>query len=45
LDGDYTVYGEVIEGMDVVDKIAAVARDRYDRPLQDVVIKSMRVIK
>ncbi|PKP01722.1 MAG: peptidylprolyl isomerase [Bacteroidetes bacterium HGW-Bacteroidetes-6] len=36
LDGNYTVFGEVYEGMDVVDKIAKVTRDRNDRPLEDV---------
>lgn len=36
LDGDYTVFGEVVEGMDVVDKIAAVETDEHDRPVQDV---------
>ena len=45
LDGDYTVYGEVVEGMDVVDKIAAVKRDRFDRPLEDIKIISAKVIK
>lgn len=35
LDGDYTVFGEVVEGMDVVDKIAAVETDNNDRPLID----------
>ena len=45
LDGDYTVYGEVTEGMDVVDKIAAAKRDRFDRPLEDVKIISAKVIK
>ena len=39
LDGDYTVFGEVIEGMDVVDKIAAVETDEYDRPVEDVKMK------
>ncbi|MBE0641053.1 MAG: peptidylprolyl isomerase [Bacteroidales bacterium] len=36
LDGDYTVYGEVVSGMDVVDKIAAVQTGGANRPLQDV---------
>lgn len=45
LDGDYTVFGEVIEGMEVVDKIAASPRDRNDRPLEDVKILSVKVIK
>lgn len=36
LDGNYTVFGEVYEGMDVVDKIAQVSRDRYDRPLENI---------
>ncbi len=36
LDGNYTVFGEVLEGMDVVDKIAAQPRDRKDRPNTDV---------
>jgi cyclophilin family peptidyl-prolyl cis-trans isomerase len=36
LDRDYTVFGEVIEGLEVIDKIAAVAKDNRDRPLKDV---------
>jgi cyclophilin family peptidyl-prolyl cis-trans isomerase len=36
LDGAYTVYGEVIEGLDVVDKIASVERNKADRPLKDI---------
>lgn len=44
LDMDYTVFGEVIEGLDVVDKIAAVKRDKKDRPLEDVKI-TIKIIK
>lgn len=36
LDGAYTVFGEVVEGLDVVDKIAAVQRDGRDRPAEDI---------
>ena len=38
LDGDYTVFGEVTEGLEVIDAIASVATDRYDRPYEDVTI-------
>lgn len=44
LDMDYTVFGEVIEGLDIVDKIASVKRDRKDRPLEDVKI-TIKIIK
>ncbi|MBK8968160.1 MAG: peptidylprolyl isomerase [Lewinellaceae bacterium] len=36
LDGQYTVFGEVVKGLDVLDKIAAVPRDSNDRPLNDL---------
>ncbi|HYW94085.1 MAG TPA: peptidylprolyl isomerase [Bacteroidales bacterium] len=36
LDGEYTVFGEVVEGLDVIDKIAAVAVDAYNRPVEDI---------
>ena len=38
LDMDYTVFGEVVEGMDIVDIIATVPKDANDRPLEDVVM-------
>ncbi|WP_462267118.1 peptidylprolyl isomerase [Mucilaginibacter sp.] len=36
LDQNYTVYGEVVTGLDIVDRIAAVAKDQRDRPATDV---------
>ncbi len=45
LDGQYTVFGEVVEGMDVVDKIANVDRDDNDRPKTDVRILSMKIVR
>ncbi len=41
LDGQYSIFGEVIEGLDVIDRIAAVPTDRYDRPYEDVMIISV----
>ena len=43
LDGQYTVFGEVIEGMEVVKAIQQVATDENDRPLKDIVIRRMVV--
>ncbi|WP_234408380.1 peptidylprolyl isomerase [Marinilabilia salmonicolor] len=45
LDGDYTVFGEVVEGFDVIDKIAALKRDENDRPFTDVVIKVEEIMQ
>ena len=36
LDGQYTVYGELIEGFDILDIIANQPRDQYDRPKKDI---------
>ena len=44
LDGQYTIFGEVTEGLDVIDRIAAVPVDRYDRPYEDVIIKEIRPV-
>lgn len=45
LDGQYTVFGEVVEGMDVVQAIQNVETDAHDRPLQDVRILRAVVVK
>jgi cyclophilin family peptidyl-prolyl cis-trans isomerase len=43
LDENYTVFGEVIKGLDVIDKIAAIPKDQNDRPLHDIHMK-MRML-
>lgn len=45
LDGMHTVFGQVDEGMDVVDKIAAVEKGDKDKPLEDIVIESIDIIE
>ena len=45
LDGDYTVFGEVISGMEVVDKIAEQQKDGADRPLEDIKIISATMMR
>ena len=44
LDGQYSIFGEVVEGLDVIDKIASVPVDRMDRPYEDVIIKEVRQV-
>jgi len=43
LDGDYAGFGEVIEGMDTVDKIVETERDNNDKPLEDQTMKNVEV--
>jgi len=43
LTGGHTIFGEVVEGQDVADKISKVARNRQDRPNQDVVLNAVKI--
>lgn len=45
LDGEYTVFGEVMEGMEIVDQIQKVKTDRSDRPEEDVMIKKITILE
>ena len=45
LDGQYTIFGEVIDGLDVIDKIATVETDHYDRPSEDVFIIAIKPVE
>lgn len=44
LDNQYTVYGEVVDGIEVVDAIQKVKTNKQDRPLENIVIKSMELV-
>jgi peptidyl-prolyl cis-trans isomerase B (cyclophilin B) len=43
LDGGYTVFGQVTDGMDIVDKIASTSVDRNDKPLSKISINKITV--
>jgi cyclophilin family peptidyl-prolyl cis-trans isomerase len=45
LDGQYTIFGEVLDGMDVVDTIQNVKTDKNDRPVEDVRIISAKIVR
>jgi peptidyl-prolyl cis-trans isomerase B (cyclophilin B) len=42
---NYTVYGEVLSGLNIVDSIASVKTGAYDRPIEDVVIQMLTELK
>ena len=44
LDGQYTVFGHTVSGMEVIDKIASVQTDPYDRPVRDVIILKVKPV-
>lgn len=44
LDNEYTVYGEVVEGLDIIDAIQKVKTNKQDRPTENVVINSIEVL-
>lgn len=45
LDGSVTIFGEVVEGLDIVERLSLVDTDKYDRPLKDVWVKSTKVFQ
>jgi peptidylprolyl isomerase len=45
LDGTYTVFGEVIEGLDIIDKIANVQTDSNDKPINDIKIIKIKIVR
>lgn len=45
LDGNYTVFGEIVEGLDVVDKIQQVETSEFDRPVKDIRIIKISILK
>lgn len=45
LDGSYTVFGEVVEGLEVVERIEKAATDDHDRPLKDIRVVRATVVK
>jgi peptidyl-prolyl cis-trans isomerase A (cyclophilin A) len=43
LTGNHTIFGEVVEGQEIVTRISAVPRNRQDKPLKDVVLQSVKI--
>ena len=44
LDGQYTVFGEVVSGLEVIDRIASLRTDRYSRPYEDAIITAIKPV-
>jgi cyclophilin family peptidyl-prolyl cis-trans isomerase len=44
LDGQYSIFGEVVSGLEIIDKIATVDTDRYDRPYEDIIINTIKPV-
>lgn len=44
LDGNYAAFGKVIEGFEIVDKIANVKTDQFDQPFEDVIIETVEIL-
>jgi peptidyl-prolyl cis-trans isomerase A (cyclophilin A) len=45
LTGNHTIFGEIVEGQDVADKISTLARNGQDRPNKDVVVETIKIEK
>ena len=45
LDGSVTIFGEVVEGFDIVEKMSLVETDKNDRPLKDVIVLKTKVFQ
>lgn len=44
LDGSYTIFGEVVEGLDIIERIQATETDKTDRPIKDITIKRAYIL-
>jgi cyclophilin family peptidyl-prolyl cis-trans isomerase len=44
LDGQYSIFGEVVQGLEIIDQIATIATDNYDRPYEDVIINTIKPV-
>ena len=44
LDGKHSIFGKIIEGIEVIENISKVQKDRYDKPLEDIIINNIKII-